>query len=273
MIVTKKDLKFGKRTIDSHKGQNGTVLVVGGSIDYVGAVLLAGMSALRTGADLVVIAAPEKVAWAINSFSPDFITRKFKGEYFTKKHAKEIIEMSKGFNVTLIGNGTGTKPETKEFIRKVVEGIPGLKVIDADAIKCVRLQKTKNSVITPHKKEMDILLENSKTHKHYVKELIGNNVILLKGKVDEILSKEKTVFNKTGNAGMTIGGTGDVLAGITAGILSQTKDLFSASYSAAFVNGTIGDELYKEKGYGFVASEMVDRIPMQIKKLRGKNGK
>src|SRR3989338_3031664 len=130
MPVTKDVVKLLKRNPASHKGQNGTVLVVGGSIDYVGAVLLAGMASFRSGADLVVIAAPEKVAWAVNTFSPDFITKKFKGESFSPSHALEIIGLSRRFDVTLIGNGLGSRPETLVFAKRIVEGIKGCKVID-----------------------------------------------------------------------------------------------------------------------------------------------
>ena len=75
------------------KGQNGKVLIIGGSQDYVGAPALSAMAALQTGIDLVTVCAPEKVAWTINSFSPDIITKKFLGDEFNLTHTKEIISM------------------------------------------------------------------------------------------------------------------------------------------------------------------------------------
>jgi NAD(P)H-hydrate epimerase len=92
-----------------------------------------------------------------------------------------------------------------------------------------------------------------------------NNVILLKGKIDIIISKDKVFFNKTGNAGMTKGGTGDVLAGLCAGFLSQSKDLLQSAINAAYFNGLIGNILLKKKkGFTYLASDMVD----EIKRLR-----
>ena len=86
---------ISKRKKSSHKGENGTVLVIGGSEEYTGSVALAGIAALRSGADIVTIAAPKKVAWAINALSPDLITHKVNCEHFTLKNAKEIISRQK----------------------------------------------------------------------------------------------------------------------------------------------------------------------------------
>ena len=88
-----------------------------------------------------------------------------------------------------------------------------------------------------------------------------NNIILLKGRIDIIISKDKILYNKTGNAGMTKGGTGDVLAGLCAGFLAQSKDLLQSSINAAYFNGLIGDILLKKKkGFTYLASDMVEEI-------------
>src|SRR3990167_9367817 len=97
--------KLMDRKKTSHKGENGRALIIGGSEDYVGAVTLAGLAALRSGCDLVTIAAPEKTAWAVNCYSPDLITHKVKGANFSIKHAKEMVKYADRFDATLIGNG------------------------------------------------------------------------------------------------------------------------------------------------------------------------
>ena len=107
--ITAKDIKLKSRKPISHKGDFGKVLIIGGSKEYAGAPALAGLAALRAGADLSIIAAPEKVAWAINCLSPDLITRKFMGDYFTLKHAKEVIRLAISADAVLIGNGIGMK--------------------------------------------------------------------------------------------------------------------------------------------------------------------
>ncbi len=286
--ITKKDLKLPKRRPESHKGDNGRLLIIGGSVDYIGALILAGMAAFRSGVDIVTIAAPEKVAWAINTFSSDFITKKFKGEFFRVEQADRIIELSRDFDVILVGNGLGARKRTIRFSQKIIKNIKKPKVIDADAIKALTFEAN-NSIITPHENELRIFLGNNIKNKKIVKNIFSkkintekkakniqsvlkdflkkNNIILLKGKTDIIISKDKIRFNKTGNAGMSVAGTGDVLAGLTASFLAQTKNLFDSACSAAFINGIIGDYLLKKKGYSFIASDFIEHIPLFIKKL------
>ncbi len=266
--LARKDIRLRKRKETSHKGENGRVLVVGGSIDYVGAVLLSGMAAFRTGVDTVVVAAPKKVAWAINTFSPDFITKKFSGDYFRKSHAREIVNLSKGFDVVLLGSGIGKRKETGSFVGEIVKNVQAMKVIDADAIGELKLHSVKRSIITPHKGELEALMKrNSISSLSQLRKELDDNVVIIKGKTDIVLSKRRVAYNRTGNAGMTVGGTGDVLAGVTAGILAQNKDLFSAACAAAYINGRAGYLLFREKGYGFIASEMLEKIPLILKKM------
>lgn len=277
-FITAADVKLKARRPDSHKGDNGRVLVVAGSIDYVGAAYLAGMAAFRSGVDAVVVAAPEKVAWAINCLSPDFITKKFRGNFFTAAAIKEVVEMSAKFDVTLIGNGMGKGVQTLKFAAAVCKKVKGNKVIDADAISAVRMQDVQNAIFTPHPAEYDLLLRNSNclNDLRKVREAVGSNVLLVKGyataekkHVDAIISKNQVAYNRTGNAGMTVGGTGDVLAGLTAGLLAQEKDLFKAAAAAAYINGKAGDLLLRKYGYGFTASDLVEKLPVILKQLRG----
>ncbi len=283
--ITKKDIKLPKRKKQSKKGDNGRVLVIGGSKDYIGAVALAGLAALRSGADWVTVAVPEKVGWAINALSADLVVKKFKGDDFCSSRAKDIIKLEKKFDVVLIGNGIGM--HAKSFVKKYVKESKKLKVIDADAIKSLSINDIENSIITPHNKELEIFLTNSKIKKEIIKKTINekniqkkallikktlkrflekNNIILLKGPIDAIISKNKIKCNKTGNAGMSKAGTGDVLAGLCIGFLAQSKDLFQSAVNAAYFNGLIGDILLKKKkGYSYLASDMVEEIKRILK--------
>src|SRR3990167_4688738 len=101
-FITKKDIKLPKRVSESHKGDNGLVLAVGGSKDFAGATALAGLAALRSGCDLVKIIAPEKAAWAINAYSPDLVTMKLKDKHFKLKHFGIIKKSIEHFDVLLI---------------------------------------------------------------------------------------------------------------------------------------------------------------------------
>ena len=281
--LSKKDIRLPKRDPKSHKGDNGKVLVIGGSRDYVGAVALAGLAALRSGAEWVTIAAPEKVGWQINALSPDLIVKKYRGDDFCASRAKDILKLSQEFDAVLIGNGIGM--HAKSFCRKFVSECKKPMVIDADGIKAIEIWGIDNSIITPHIRELEILLENSKIDKGIIKKITNkklpiekrsllikkvlnnkklknkNVIILLKGPVDAIISKDKIKYNKTGNAGMTKGGTGDVLAGLCIGYLAQTKNLFQSACIAAYINGLIGDILLKKKkGFTYLASDMVEEI-------------
>ncbi len=286
-FISKKGIKLPIRKKSSKKGDNGRVLAIGGSREYIGAVALAGLAALRSGCDWVTIAAPEKVAWAVNALSADLVAIKLKGDYFSLKHYKELKKLIEKHDVLLIGNGMGLKKETKSLIKTIIKNNK-LKVIDADAIKSLAMNELENSIITPHIKELEIFLKNSKINNSTIKKTINekkiekkatlikktiinknkknnffekNNIILLKGPIDIIISKNKIFYNKTGNAGMTKAGTGDVLAGLCAGFLAQSKDLEQSAVNAAYFNGLIGDILLKKKkGFTYLASDMVGEI-------------
>lgn len=265
-------IKPRKKT--SHKGQNGTVLVIGGSEDYIGASTFVGMSALacmRSGADLVTVVAPEKTAWAINCISPDLITRKLQGKNFTMKHASTVLKLAQNVDVVEIGNGITSTPGAKQFMKTVIRRLTGKKplVIDAGALHVVKIQELKNSVLLPHAKELKALLKNSKLTEKTAQKNLGTNVLVKKGHPNTIiLSKTKKAINTTGNAGMTHGGTGDVLAGIVSALIAQGNDLFTSAKTACCINGKAADYLYRKKGFGYLASDLVETIPLFLKRLQ-----
>lgn len=255
------------RSKTAKKGDSGRVLIIGGSEDYVGALALAGLAALRTGVDWVTIAAPDKVAWAINCLSPDLVTKKFKGTHFTLHHADEIIKMSMGYDSIIIGNGIGWKSD--EFCKYVVENAKRPLIIDADAIKAVK--NVKNCLLTPHATEFEIysgkkLTGDAKNDIRIVQNAAESNVILLKGNVDIIASKDKFALNRTGNPGMTVAGTGDILAGLCAGFAALGMGYFNSARCAAYINGKVGDIVEKKKGYSLIASDLIQDIGKILKR-------
>jgi len=270
--------KLMDRKKTSHKGENGRALIIGGSEDYVGAVTLAGLAALRTGCDVVTVAAPEKVAWTVNKYSPDLITKKISGKNFTIKNAKEMVKFADRFDAVLIGNGITRKAD--KFCHYFIKKSQKLKVIDADALKSLSFKDFNNSILTPHETELEMMLINSnkefllpKLRSSNAKEkaeiLQGNlryflqndNVLLIKGATDIIISKNKIAYNRTGNQGMTKAGTGDVLAGLVVGFLAKTKEQFKSAVAAAYLNGCVGDLLLKKKkGYSFIASDILEDL-------------
>ncbi len=286
------------RNPDAKKGDAGRVLIVGGSKDYAGAVALAGLAAFRSGVDSVVIAAPEKAAYAINALSADLVTKKFSGEYFAEKYAKEIIKLSQNADVVLIGNGLGRNKKTEKFVRMLVSALEKNQkpyVLDADGVKAVSLKECKNAILTPHARELEIFLSNSKLNiinkikniDSKIKEIqkhLNNNIILLKGRFDYIFSKDRVKLNKTGNLGMAKAGTGDVLAGLVAGFLAQSKAgfynetaIFNSACAAAFINGMLGDKLLAQRGarialkagvYSYIASDLLRDIKNTLANIK-----
>ena len=270
--------KLMDRKKTSRKGENGHALVIGGSDEYVGAVILAGLAALRAGCDVATVAAPEKVAWAVHQYTPDLMTYKVKGTSFNIKNAKEMVKYADKFDAVLIGNGITRKAD--KFCQYFVHKSQKLKVIDADALRTLSFKDFNNSIITPNETELEVMLVNSnkefllpKLREANAKEkaeilqgnlryfLQNNNVLLVKGPTDLIISANKIAYNRTGNQGMTKGGTGDVLAGLAAGFLAKSKDLFKSAMAASFINGLTGDLLLrKKKGYTFLASDILDDL-------------
>ena len=276
-------LRLKKRQSSSHKGNNGRILVVGGSMDYSGAPAIAGNAAIGAGADLVYIAAPSPSAQAIKSTSPDLIVKTLDGNYLSLSHAEEIIELSKNVDAVLIGPGAGINDDTSKLFNVLVSKIKKPIVLDADSLKQVDLSLIKNRddiILTPHIFEFNSFFNtNLKLDiDSYDYDKVRGNIIdflnvskqikgtvIVKGKYDLILSGRKFRINRSGNAGMTVGGTGDALSGICVSLLSQKLNAFDCACLGVFINGLSGDEAYKTKGNGFSASDLVSKIGGVIK--------
>jgi len=261
----------------AHKGDFGRLLVIGGSEVYSGAPTLVSLSALRTGVDLVYLAAPSKVAYAIASISPDLITIKLNGDNLKPENIETLKPYLNIVDAVAIGPGSGLNPETVDFIKLCVTevekaGTPLL--LDADGLKAFARFKRPLRVplvLTPHSGEYTILTGESLPEKQEervrsiqetAKKL--NATIIVKGKVDIICDSKKSKLNFTGNAGMTVGGTGDVLTGIVSGLLAQHVDPFEAAVAGAFVNGAAGDFVADEIGFHMVATDIIEWIPQLL---------
>jgi NAD(P)H-hydrate epimerase len=263
----------------SHKGDNGVVLIIGGG-PYIGAPALSGLAALRTGVDLVYIATPKRSWKSIAAFSPNFIVRDLNADFLTKQDIPTITELISKSTGVILGPGLGSASETEEAILPLVTLILQEKkplVIDADAIKPVgeNIEVIKNSttVVTPHvgefKKLTGITLSQDldtriKTVQEWAHKL--GITIFLKGYIDVLSNGTTTKLNKVHNEAMTVGGTGDVLAGIIGALVSKGVKPFNAVRIAAFLNGDAGNEAFKKKSYGLLATDIVEEIPDVLKK-------
>lgn len=267
-----------KRSPSSHKGQNGRVLVIGGSIDYYGAPLLSALGALYSGADLVYLFVPECNFECSRSLYPDFVVKKYPGEFLTARHAQTIIEFGKKCDSILIGPGLGDREQTMEAVLEIINNLHIPTVLDAGAMmvlkKIDKFPLQQQVVITPHQNEFKNLVDREiKISEEDSKSVVLLRSIsmdlhinvLLKGPVDYVSSEEGVVeTNHTGNAGMTVGGSGDVLAGVVATFLAQGLEGFDAARCAAYFVGEAGDLLKKNKGYHFSASDIAMMLPYAI---------
>jgi len=262
------------RSPNAHKGDSGRLLVIGGSEVYSGAPTLVSLGAMRTGVDIVYLAAPSKTAYAISSMSPDLITIKLGGANLKPSDMETLQPYFGTVNAVAMGPGLGLNPETVDFVKLCVEeveraGKPLL--LDADGLKAFAKFKRPLKVplvLTPHAGEYTILTgetlpENMEERALAIQETAKklDAVVLVKGRVDYICSPERVKLNFTGNAGMAVGGTGDVLSGIVSGLMAQKVDPFEAAAAGAFVNGAAGDFVASELGFHMVATDLIDWIP------------
>lgn len=276
------DLPPGRdRSARSHKGDNGRVLVVGGGA-FTGAPALTALAALSTGADWVTVAAPRNAAGVIAGFSPNLIVHALSGagSHLVHDDIDTINALIPKHDVVVIGMGLGRERETAETVAEIIRSNPEARfVIDADALHAIPTliplplpNRTVPLILTPHASEFQSLGKTTSAvpsvpidldeRSEVVREfsLINRVVTLLKGPADIISDGNIVRINRTGNAGMTVGGTGDVLAGAIGALFAKHDALASAS-AGAFVTGTAGDLASSEFGFGLLATDVIRRIP------------
>ncbi len=268
------------RSDKSHKGENGRVLIVGGSIDYHGAPILSASAAIYSGADLVYLYVPECNFDCTRSISPDFIVKKYAGDFLTEEYVDEIVEFGKKCDSILIGPGLGERKETMNAILKIVKKLHIPTVLDTSAMMILKeIEKfplPQPFIVTPHQNEFkylinrDSFIDEADTKSVVLLRSLSMDLhinVLLKGHKDYVSSEEGAVeVNTTGSSGMTVGGTGDVLAGVAVSFLAQKLDGFDAARCAAYYTGRAGEKLKRKKGVCFSASDLAMMLPDVLKK-------
>jgi ADP-dependent NAD(P)H-hydrate dehydratase len=268
------------RKVSSRKGDNGIVLVVGGNRIYHGAPILASIAALRSGTDLVYTAIPSINADATKSFSPNLIVLPLVDQKLTMGSASRLIKMLPK-KVDSAAIGMGMSIAKKEALINMIEKLlkNGTKlVLDASALIPEILPKITdtNCIITPHGGEyMRIFkteLKNpSNKENEQIADVLKNSnkygiTIILKGWKNIISNGEQTAVIERSTPAMTVGGTGDVLAGLVAGFFSKMNS-FEAACTAVYFNGLAGKIAYQKVGLHMVASDLLDNLPQVIKKF------
>jgi NAD(P)H-hydrate epimerase len=263
------DISFHRRA-ESHKGENGKVLIIGGG-PFAGAPTLAAMAALRSGIDIVTVASPK--AEIIAGFSPNLIVKEVGTDRITSKDVKMLIDLIARHDSVVLGPGLGVDPQTIKAVSTLISTTDNL-TLDADGLSALATSEYKphSITVTPHQGEFAALTgaalpsslqERIQAVKDFSRE--WNVITLLKGPIDIISDGTKFRLNKTGNPGMTVGGTGDVLAGLV-GAFSTRLDKMQAASAAAYLNGCAGDLALSRFGYSLLATDVIDCIPDALSK-------
>jgi NAD(P)H-hydrate epimerase len=277
-VIKKSEVKklYPRRDPFSRKGQNGRVLIIGGSANYFGAPILAGLGALGSGSDLVYLLVPDCNFEVSRSFYPDFIVRKYPGSFINSRTIDAVAELLPHVDALLIGPGIGKNPENSSVIERIIQKATCPVILDAEAIsaiKSLKLPDEKLSItITPHHGEFSELIgehlpEDFEAQKGVVKNFVEKSgiTVLLKGPNSIIaMPEQEPKVNITGNAGMTVGGSGDVLAGFVSSLIAQRVHPSGACMCASFLFGAAGDNLYHQKGYNFMATDLALELPYTI---------
>ncbi|MFC7068911.1 NAD(P)H-hydrate dehydratase [Halobaculum lipolyticum] len=265
------DLRALDRASDSHKGDNGEVLVVGGG-PYTGAPALAGRAALRAGADLVRVACPDPVAREIQGYGPDLIVRPFPGEHLAPPHVERLLDLAAGHDTVVFGPGLGSDGATLDAVADFLAAYDGRAVVDADALQVVpEVDTAADLICTPHQGELRKMggetASDWRDRADRVREFAAGlgHTLLVKGAYDVVSDGDAVRVGRTGNPGMTVGGTGDVLAGVTGALAAQIDSPLQAAALAAYANGRAGDAAAESFGDGLAASDLPDRIPQALR--------
>jgi NAD(P)H-hydrate epimerase len=274
-----------KRPTNTHKGEYGHTLVLAGSRGKGGAAGLTGLAALRAGAGLVTLAVPESCHQALEFNPLETMTvalPETKSGCVSTKAVDVIMETLKGKNALAIGPGLSTDKETVRLLETLLPQVECPLIIDADGINALGKsgklidQIRAETVLTPHPKEMsrlsgwsvqDILNQRIERAGEYAQE--HNITLLLKGARTVVAFADGTVLiNPTGNPGMATAGSGDVLTGLIAGLVSQGLSVPSATSAGAFIHGMAGD-IYAEANHliPLIASDLLDKVPEALKRI------
>ena len=264
------------RRADSKKGDNGTVLVAGGSRFYHGAPILTSAAALRAGSDLVYTAVPRSIITPVRSYSPVIIALPLPDDKLTVGSSGRLAAMMpKRPDAAAIGMGmTIAGPEALiALVRRLKAGGTKL-VLDASALIPEILPEISNTqtIVTPHAGEYRRLFQ-SEAGKGEKERIVSVSAaakkhgltVLLKGPTDIVSDGKRTGINRTHNPAMTVGGTGDVLAGVAASLLARMENSFEAALLAVHINGIAGNLAYRKTGLHMVATDLLESLPLAMK--------
>lgn len=265
------------RDPQAHKGDFGRILLLCGSRGYTGAAALAALGALRCGAGLVYLGVPESIYTIVATklLEPVVFPLSDKNGMFAADSTDLLSEKLKRMDAVLIGPGVGLSEGSERVLTHVLTSFNGPIVIDADGINLLKAHKdilrgrTAPVILTPHEGEFARFTGCPITDRvRDAAELAGDLgvIVLLKGRNSVITDGSVCYINPTGNPGMAVGGSGDVLAGMITALLGQGISPLEAAACGAWLHGAAGDICAQELGqYGMLPSDMIHVLPRLLK--------
>ena len=264
------------RKSNSRKGDNGVVLVVGGSYIYHGAPILSSIAALRCGTDLVYTAIPKINVTSTRAISPNLIVIPLVDQKLTRGAVNKLLgAMPRNLDSATIGMGLAVQEKNAliNLIKSLLDRDVRLS-LDASALipEVLPFLPDKNVVVTPHagefKRLFGILPPNSKKERIFLVEKNAKEngiTVLLKGSTDIISDGKTTFLNEKKTPGMTVGGTGDVLSGLVAGMLSKNRNPLESCAAATFINGLAGKSAQKKLGLHMTSMDLLEELASVMK--------
>lgn len=261
----------------AHKGDFGRCLLLCGSRGYTGAAALAAMGALRSGAGLVFLGVPECIyeIEAVKLWEPVVFPLPCDGDTFGVNAVGPALSRLTNMDAVLIGPGIGRSEGSRAVLMAVVEQYQGPLVLDADGINLLSAHKdllrgrNAPTILTPHDGEFSRLAgtvgrDRLGTAAALAKDL--DCIVLLKGHETLITDGQVCYRNRTGNPGMAVGGSGDVLAGMIVSLLGQGMAPLEAAAVGAWLHGAAGDRCAAELGqYGMLPTDILQNLPRLMK--------
>lgn len=260
-----------------HKGNFGKLLLLCGSRGYTGAAFFAAMGALRSGAGLVFLGVPESIYGieAVKLNEPVIFPLPDAGGRLSADAVPEILTRLHQMDAVLVGPGLGQSEGTLAVVRAVLENAQCPVVVDADGINVLSAHRDllrgrkSPTVLTPHDGEFarlgGVIGEDRMSAAAALAEELGCTV-LLKGHETCITDGTDGYLNPTGNPGMAVGGSGDVLAGVITALLGAGLPPLEAAACGAWLHGAAGDRCAAELGqYGMLPTDMLSALPRLMK--------
>ena len=272
--IVKKFIPARKST--SRKGDNGIVLVVGGSYIYHGAPILSSLAALRCGTDLVYTSVPKINVAPTRAISPNLIVIPLVDQKLTRGAVNKLVgAIPRNLDSATIGMGLAI--QEKNALLNLVKSLLDRDVrlsLDASALipDVLPLLENKNVVVTPHAGEFKRLFgQTVPSSKNERIKLVEKNAkkygitVLLKGSTDVISNGSDTFLYSKKIPAMTVGGTGDVLSGLVAGFLSKNRNTLESAAAATFINGLAGKAAQKKLGLHITSMDVLEELPFVMK--------